>query len=191
MSTESELERWRAAWTASGLSEARPPFDIGSAFRRQERSLRARYVGNLCAAVVFLALPVFVLRNNADPETILWSVVVWLTTLGSTAFVIWNWRMVWKGGGESVTDFAAMYRKRSLATIRAARFGYGFLALQLAITVPWLTYDFMRGQIPVARYAFALTILAGFTASFLVRFRRSISSAKRELANIDAFCGSL
>jgi hypothetical protein len=142
---------------------------------------------NLCAAAGFFALPVFVLRNNFETETIVWSVVVWLTTLGATVFSVWNWRTLWRDAGESVADFAAIYGKRSLATIRAVRFGYAFLAVQLAIATPWLTYDFVRGVLPLPRYGFALATLAALTAGYLVWFRHSSRSAMRELANIEAF----
>jgi hypothetical protein len=39
--------------------------------------------------------------------------------------------------------YADIHEKRSLATLRAMRFGYWFLVLQLSIAVPWLTWDFV------------------------------------------------
>ena len=47
-----------------------------------------------------------------------------------------------KVAGRSVRDYADIYERRSLATLRAMRFGYWFLALQLTIAVPCLTVDF-------------------------------------------------
>jgi hypothetical protein len=127
------------------------------------------------------------LCNSVETEAIVWSVVVWLTTLGASAFSIWNWRTLWSNEGESVADFAAIYRKCSLATIRAVRFGYAFLALQVTIAVLCLTRDFARGQFSLARFAIALALLAVLSAGFLIWFRRSIRHARRELDHIESF----
>jgi hypothetical protein len=94
---------------------------------------------------------------------------------------------LWKTAGESVLDYADVYEKRCIATLRSVRFGYAFLALQLAIAVPWLTWDFTRREISPARYAFSMGVLAALTVAFMGWFRRSRRRAVRELIEVTEF----
>ena len=67
------------------------------------------------------------------------------------------------------------------------RFGYAFLALQLAIAGPWLTWDYLRGELPSMRYAFGIGMLAALTIAFLVWFRASGRRSHRELAEVNEY----
>src|SRR5262249_47071116 len=125
--------------------------------------------------------------SHFDFEMLLWATVVCITSAGAAAFQIWNWRGLWKTSGQSVADYAEAYEQRCHAMLRAVRFGYRFLALQLAITAPWLTFDFLRGAIPPGRYVFALGFLALFTGVFLMSFRLSRRRTIRELAEVRNF----
>jgi hypothetical protein len=134
-----------------------------------------------------MALPLWILRDHFDAEALAWSAVVWLTTLGVTMFQIRNWRGIWRTSARPVADYAAIYQARCLATLRAVRFGYAFLALQVAIAVPWLTWDFLRGSISGSRYALAMAILAALTIAFLFWFRASRRRARRESAEVKEY----
>ena len=80
-----------------------------------------------------------------------------------------------------------MCETRCIATLRAVRFGYAFLALQFAIAAPWLTWDFARRQIFAARYAFCLVLLGTLTVAFIIWFRRSRQRVLLELTQIKEF----
>jgi len=191
MNSESELDRWRSAWTSGVRAEVPAPFDLTAAHRRQERRLRIHYILNMVVAVALIVFAALVLRCNPRAEVLVWAVVVWLTTLGSTAFYIWNWRALWRTAAKSVRDYADVCETRCIATLRAVRFGYAFLALQFAIAAPWLTWDFARGQIFAARYAFCLVLLGTLTVGFIVWFRRSLQRALLELTQIKEFLRAL
>jgi len=187
MNSESELDRWRSAWTSGARVEVPAPFDLSAAHRRQERRLRLHYFLNMVVAVALIVFAAFVLRGNPRAEVLVWAVVVWLTTLGSTGFYVWNWRALWRTAAKSVLEYADVCEKRCIATLRAVRFGYAFLALQFAIAAPWLTWDFARRQIPAARYVSCLVLLGTLTAAFIFWFRRSRQRAQLELTQIEEF----
>ena len=190
MSPEQELEIWRAAWRS-----AKPAAPLQSEFlaahRRQERRVRAGYILNLVAAVLLILLAVFVVRNDFGPESVLWAAVVVLSTAAATAFHIRNWRPLWGTGGCSVTEFADIYEKRCMAALRAARFAGRLLVVQVAISAPWLTWDWTRGSIPPSRYAFAMGLLSALSLFFILQVRRSRGRALAELRQVDEFRRSL
>ena len=68
--------------------------------------------------------------------------------IGSTAFFYLELAWTIEDGRPLSTDYADIYERRSLATLRAMRFGYWFLALQLTIAVPCLTVDFLAIRSP-------------------------------------------
>jgi hypothetical protein len=187
MNPEPELEAWRQAWRTPVQTNRPAAFDVRRAHRRQERRLRLHYLLNMVTAIAFVALVVWVLRTNFSYEAIVWSIVVVLTTAGATAFQIWNWRKLWKTAAYSVTDYANVYEHRCRSTLRMVRFGYGLLALQSAISVPWFTWDFVRHEIPAVRFALAMGLLAALAAGFIVWFRKSRRDALRELAQVAEF----
>lgn len=181
---ESELQQWRAAWNAPGQTMLTPAFDFHAEYRRQQRGLRFRYLFGIGFAVALIAYAIVVLRGDFRLEVLAWAIVVWITTVGVTAFSMWNWRGLWRASACSIREYADIYEQRSLATLRAIRFGYWFLALQLSISVPWLTWDFGRAQISSTRYGLAMGSLALLTAAFLFWFPRSRRRASLELSRV-------
>jgi hypothetical protein len=187
VNTESELELWRSAWRAPAAAETAPAFDFRAEHRRQEWRLRARYLFGLCFAVLLTCYAAFVLRRDFRAEVLAWAVVVWLTTAAATAFSVWNWRGLWSASSRSVREYADIYEKRGLATIRATRFGYWFLGMQLAIAAPWLTWDFFHHETSAARYAVTMGLLALLTIAFIVWFTVLRHRALSELDRVEEF----
>jgi hypothetical protein len=186
MNPESEFDQWRRAWTERQV-DSPAASGLAATHRRQERRLRIRYVLNLLAAAILILFAALVLRGNFRAETIAWASVVWLTTLGSTAFYVWNWRSLWRTAGKSVRDHADVCEARCLDTLRAVRFGYGFLAVQFAIAAPWLTWDFWRGEITAGRYGLRIGLLVALSAVFILWFRASRRDTVEELTRIREF----
>jgi hypothetical protein len=186
-----ELESWRATWKNATAAQPEASFDLWREARRHERRLRAQYVSSLGFAVALMGFAALVLRRNNTVETLVWAIVVWLTTLLATAFSIQNWRVLWRSVDQSTADFVAAYRGRCVAMLRAVRFGYGLLACQLTISVPWLTLDFHHsgasGRFGPGRYAFSIGLLGLLTAAYLYAFRRFRCRAMRELARLEEF----
>jgi hypothetical protein len=187
VNTESELELWRRAWRASAAGEPAPAFDFRAEHRRQEWRLRAHYIFGICFAVFLTGYAAFVLRRDFRAEVLAWAVVVWLTTAAATAFSVWNWRGLWGASSRSVLEYADIYEKRSLATIRAMRFGYYFLWTQLAIAAPWITWDFLRHEMSAIRYAIGMAMLGLLTIWFMVWSTVSRRRALSELTRVEDF----
>lgn len=187
MNTESDLELWGNAWRAPTAATVAPAFDFRAEHRRQQWRLRAGYLFGLGFAVFLTAYAAAVLHRDFRPEVIAWAIVIWITTAGVTAFFVWNWRGLWNASGRSVTEYANLYEKQSLARLRAIRFGYRFLALQLSISVPWLSWDFTRHEITGARYALSMAFLGVFTVAYIVWFTISKRRALLELKRVEEF----
>lgn len=191
MNTESELEVWGTTWRAPLAELIVPAFDFGAEHRRQEWRLRFHYVFGLCFAVLLTCYAAVVLHRDFRAEVLAWAVVVWVTTAGATAFSVWNWRGLWNASGRSVLEYADLYEKRSLATLRAMRFGYWFLVLQLSIAAPWLTWDFLRHELPPVRYALSMASLAVLTIVYVVWFAVLRRRSVMELHRVEEFRISL
>jgi hypothetical protein len=186
-----ELESWRKSWKSVAAANPIGAFDLRREARRHERRLRARHVLSLGFAVALITFAAYFLQHHFNRETIAWAIVVWGTTLAATAFSVSNWRVLWKAMDRSTAEYLAAYRARCNATLRAVRFGYRFLAVQLAISVPWLTWDLYRGRgsgrFGAPQYGFSMGLLALLTAAFLFAFRRSRRQALRDLSRLEEF----
>ena len=187
MSTDAEFNQWRSAWNAAAEANQPAAVNIGAIYRRQERRLRIEYALNLVAAIVLVSFAAWFLHANYRAEVLAWAVAVWLTTLAATAFHVWNWRALWKRETRSVVEYAQSFERRSVAILRAVRFGYILLMFQLAIAVPWLTWDLVRGRFPFWRYALGIGLLGFFSAGFIAWFRRVQRRTALELTDAREF----
>jgi hypothetical protein len=126
-------------------------------------------------------------HRDFSAEVVAWAIVVWITTAGVTVFSIWNWRGLWSVSGRSVVEYADLYEKRSLARLRAIRFGYWFLLLQLAISAPWLTWDFVRHEVTAVRHGLSMASLGLLTVVYVAWFTVSRRRALLEVKRVQEF----
>jgi hypothetical protein len=150
----------------------------------QQRSLRIRHVLELFSGLILLGFSGVFAWKNPSAETYLWAATVWLGTLIASAFSVRNWKSLWAANLKCVTEFTDHYRQRCAAELRAARFGLWFLAVQLAITVPWLTLDYLRKELTGRCLAVSLLVLALQTAGFIALFRNMRRRALQELESL-------
>lgn len=173
---DSEIAAWRAEWMSQAQAAAGAAATTAADFRRravrQQRSLRARHLAELVAALIFLAFSAVVAQRNPAGETYLWAAVVWMATLVAAAFSLWNWHILWNADVKSVSEFTSAYQSRCLAGVRAVRFGQWFLVIQIAISTPWLTLDYFRNRLSAGGFVLSIVLLALFSAAFAVMFRR-------------------
>ena len=187
MNPDSELDRWRVSWASEDTGAPRRDIAVIALHRRQQRRLRLEYVLNLIAAVLLIGFSFLVLRGSLDRETLVWAGAVWATTLAATAFHVWNWRGLWRAEAGPVLDFAEAFERRARTTLRGVRFGYGLLAFQLAVAVPWLTLDYRSGGVPTTPYIGSMALLALLSAGFVAWFRRTSRRALDEIGRSREF----
>lgn len=185
MTGDMELREWRAEWMSLSRTCEKSPADIRRNAVRQQRRLRFWHVLELLAAIVFLAFSGMAVKRDPGLEICLWAATVWAATVAVTAFSIWNWRILWNSNLKSVSEYALEYKKICVARLRAARFGMGFLATQVAIAVPWLTWDYLRQRTSGIVFAESLAVIAGLVLGFCVVFIHHRRTATRELAEVD------
>ena len=181
MSADLEFSNWRTAWQAQADLATASPGEVRRDALKQQRRLRAAHVLELLTGALYLVVSAVFAWRVASVEVFLWAAVVWLTTLTVCAFSVWNWSSLWQHDLKSVAEFSQVYEKRCLAKIRAARFGKWFVIVQAMITVPWLSWDYHRGDFSTARFGGAMLFLILFSTGFWVWFSRSRGSALREL----------
>ena len=186
MNNDSELNDWRTEWRAQPRLPEMSWADLRAKAVKQRRRLRISHIVELLVALGFLVFSAAVARRNSGLETKLWAVAVWVTTAAVTAFSLWNWNILWKANAKSVTEFAVDYEKRCLASLRAARFGLGFLVVQLAIAVPWLTWDLVHKRLAVVRFAELIAIVVCLALGFWYLFTRYRRISLQELEALRA-----
>jgi len=184
MNFDPEMEIWQKGWKEGA---APVPTDAGTLHQlavKQESRLRAKHVGELVAAVVFLVGSFSFAMYDRSTEMVIWAIYVWIATILATTYSVWNWQSLWKSSTNSVSDYVSLYRARSNATLRACKFGLGFLVVQICISTFWFTFDLVQQRMTIARYVFGIAILILFSCFFLWMFLSSIKKAKAELQTI-------
>jgi hypothetical protein len=179
-----ELADWRTDWLANEAS-LRP--DLRRLVDRKRARMRLALFGELLFGAVMLAFSAWFASRRPTFEWILWATVIWAGTFFATGFKIRNKAGTWRALQQSNAAFLDLSRRRCLGELRAIRIGRWFLAVQLAIVAPWLSWDFAIHRLPLGPYLFgmAITILlaAGYLAWFGARERR----ISRELQQLDHF----
>jgi len=186
MNTDPELDEWRSEWMAQAVGSEKRPAGMRADAVRQQRRLRAAHVLELLAALIFLSLSAAIVWRNRDFEAWLWAGIVWATTLAATAFSVWNWHILWTANVKSVAEYTLDYRKRCLARLRAARFGQRLLVVQIAIAVPWLSWDYLGHRLPAVVFFWAVAVLACLALGFWALFTHHRRTALRELEELGA-----
>lgn len=180
MSVDLEFNDWRTEWLAQDEAPSIPSAEVRRKAIRQQRRRRILHALELLSGVIFLAGSAVIASKIASAEMYVWAAVVWLTTLIVSAFSVWNWQTLWRADVKSVVDFAEEYGQRCRAEIRAAQFGKGFVIVQAMISVPWLTWDYYRGEFSAARFGGAILLIillcTGYWLMFS-NFRRGALSA--------------
>jgi hypothetical protein len=154
---------------------------------RQCRRLRLLHLLELGSAALLTAGTIVVLQRKPNPQMAVWAILVWATTVAATTFSIWNWRVLWTAGNQSVAEFTLTYRKRCLASLRAARFGRRLLIVQLAISIPWLTWAYYRHGLSGFRFGIGIiasVLLGAVFLSWIAGFQRR---AQEELGHLENF----
>jgi hypothetical protein len=186
MNQDAEIESWRAQWISSAEASDRTPAELRHKAVHQQRSLRMRHLLELAVAIVLLVFSAGVAARNPSMEAYLWAAVVWAGTIVAATFSLWNWRILWTADLKSVAEFTEHYRNRCLAGLRAVRFGKAFLVVQVAISAPWLTGDYLRHRISGPSFGLAMLILGALTVGFVLFFAHFQRRASLELKELNA-----
>jgi hypothetical protein len=189
MTIDSELETWREVWIhPSEVSEQPSSFDIRRALQRKEFRLRALHLLEFAWALFLLGFSFAVARRYPTTEMFVWALVIWTATLTATAYSVWNWRSLWLAERKSTSEYVRIYERHCVAGLRQIRFGYCFLAANLVIVIPWVSWRFFRSgdAVPLSLMAYLISmgLVAGLTVGYLFWFSRSRRNRLRELEQL-------
>ena len=178
MNSDAELETWREAWQHPAENSAQPgSFDMRREVRRKEFRLRLKLLFGLAWALFLLGFSYVVARRYPSIEMFLWALVIWISTVAITGYSFWNWRSLWTAERKPACEYVQIYEKHCLAGLREIRFGYSFLAVNLAIVVPWISWRYFRSasndQFGLTAYLISMGLVAGLAAAYLIWFPRS------------------
>ena len=196
MTVDAEMENWREAWESSGECSRQPDiFDVRQKARRKEFRLRMFHLVEFIWALFLLSFSCWMASRYPSAEMTMWAVVIWALTLLAEGYSLWNWRMLWRAETKSTLECAQIYEKYCIAGLRYIRFGYGFLAVNLAITIPWLSWKFFSqpgtGHLNLTAYLVSLGLIAGLTAGYLFWFHRARKNRHQELEQLSQYRRSL
>jgi hypothetical protein len=189
MTSDLEMETWCEAWKFPEMPADKPSFlDMGRMVKRRKFKLRMLHVLELAWALFLLVFSYLLARHHPSTKSFLWALVVWILTVFASGYSLWNWRVLWNAETKPVCDYMRIYEKYCVAWLRYIRFGYWFLALNLAISVPWITWIFLRsahtGHFGLIGYLIRIGLIAGLTTGYLLWFSRSQRNRLRELEEL-------
>ena len=125
MKIDAELENWREVWQRSSeVTERLGEFDLCTEVKRKELRLKALRSLEYAWALFLLFFSFSVARRVHTTEMYAWAVVIWVSTLGATAYSIWNWRSLWRAERKSASEYVRTYQRHCIAGLRQVRFGY-------------------------------------------------------------------
>lgn len=183
---DEELANWRSAW----LAEVDPPAllpDIRRMAEREKRQMVLRLGGQLLWSLALLGVSAWWAWRWRSLESVLWAAVIWILTFAAARFAIRNTAGTWRSAGQSTAAFVDLTRRRCHASLRAVRFGRRLLAVNLAIVVPWLSWDFARCNLPGRNYAIGMVLTAVLTAGYLIAFAWLQRKKLAELERLNRF----
>jgi drug/metabolite transporter (DMT)-like permease len=166
-----ELANWRADWMAGEVSDAamlRP--DLRRLVDRKRRRMFLALFGELFFGAVMLAFSAWFASQRPTLEWILWAAVIWAGTFFTAGFKVWNKAGTWRALQQTNAAFLDLSRHRCLRELGAIHTGRWFLAVQLAIVAPWLSWDFAIHRLPVGPYLFGMAVTILVAAVFLIWF---------------------
>jgi hypothetical protein len=182
---DEEITAWRSPWLAE--SEPAPLPDIRKIVDRDRRRM-ARHLGSqFLVGIALLGFSAWWAWWRHSLEWLLWAAVIWILTFFAGSFAVRNAAGNWSSTEESTAAFVELTRRRVKAALSAIRFGRKLLALEIAIVVPWLSWDFARRRLPLTNYAIGLALTAALTATYLLVFARVERNRTRELEGLERF----
>jgi hypothetical protein len=162
MNTDHELAAWRDEWQAE--PQAISTATLRQIVEKESRRMLLRHAAGVLFSLALLAFSADVAYHDATTERIAWAAVVWALTFTAAGFLIWNSRRLWTPDQESSAAFIALQCERCRAALRTVRFGRWFVAIELLIAVPWLSFG--RGSSAVTGVAIVLILSAIYLAYF-------------------------
>jgi hypothetical protein len=185
MNNDAEIAGWRTEWLSQPQQTTPLPTDLRLKAAKQQRLLRGKHALELLTAIALFVFSAVTAWQNPTAEICLWAAVIWATTAAVTAFSFWNWYILWQCDLNSVSDYAQTYKKRTLASLRAAHFGLRLLVLQLSISVPWLLWDYFQKRSTVVELGESIAFVACFATVLFLLLSRSRRVALAELDEVE------
>jgi hypothetical protein len=171
MNMDIELAEWRTDWLAEAASETamlRP--ELQRLVDRKRRRMALALVGELLFGAAMLAFSAWFASLRPTLEWMLWAAVIWAGTFFASGFKVWNKAGTWKALRQSNAAFLDLARRRSQRELRAIHIGRWFLAVQLAIVAPWLSWDFAIHRLPLGAYLLGIAVTILLAAAYLSWF---------------------
>ncbi|HUI77023.1 MAG TPA: hypothetical protein VLY24_03880 [Bryobacteraceae bacterium] len=185
MNLDQELAEWRQDWLAQEPSAGH--FEIRRIVDRQRRRMALSLAWRLLWTLILLAFSVWWVWQRWTLEWIVWAAVIWMSTLVTTAFVIWNSAGTWTSLDQSTAGFVELARRRCLAVLREIRYGRWMVAVSMAIVVPWLTWDFAIRFPSLKALLLGDGLAVGFAGIYLIGFAVWRRRKLKELEELDRF----
>jgi hypothetical protein len=180
-----EMQQWMDAWQTDG--EAAAPDAIRRHVERRTLMLSVWVAGEIVLCAGMLAFLLHRAATDPDPVEKLAMGLLALITTGAVAFSLWNWRGSIRASTSTTSAFVALSLERSRRLRRAIYMGWGILAAEIVVLVPWVWHRLYDGpQAPsVDAERFGWGLLAGLTALAMVMLAGLHAWARREARILD------
>lgn len=191
--SEPDLQHWMETWQRDA-EPVTAPEAITRHVRRRSRLLAVWVAGEVAIAIGASVFLFYRAVSDPDPVEQLAMALLALVAPLAVGFSWWNWRGTFRVSTRTTAAFLQVSVERARRLRRAILGGWGILAAELLVFVPWIWYRLYRGSEPPSAEAIwsAWGLLAGLTGlalAFLAalhvwarRDERRLDDLRRELA---------
>ena len=173
MTEDQELADWTAAWRRTDPPAAIDPVAISRAVRRRTVWIGVAAAVEISILLGMLALLIAFSRSTRDPWD--WGLVVAFSALivvglHRTVTVL---RRTWRAPDHSTRAFLDLMVLRTETQLQQIRFGWGILAVELVVFVPWIWHRTHSSGLAISATSYgALATVASAAAVILVVMKR-------------------
>ncbi|HSC28191.1 MAG TPA: hypothetical protein VLD67_13010 [Vicinamibacterales bacterium] len=184
--TDHELQQWIDVWHAD-TGETAAPEAIRAHVRRRSILLRVWIATEIVLCLFLLGFVVHRAVTHPDLLEKLAMALLALIAASAGALSWWNWRGALRAAAETTAAFLALSAERSRRLRRAISIGWGILAAEILVFVPWVWYRLYGGLQPPSAAAerFGWGLLAGMTVLAVLFLAGLHAWARREARLLD------
>lgn len=181
---DDELLEWTRDWQAG--EPDRNPADLRRQVARRSRGLAALTAGEALLSAGFATALVRLALHPGHPADVPLAIGLLGVIALAFGFSLWNRRGVWRPSADTVRASLELSLRRARGRLRGVAAGWGVLALEVLLLLPWAIVRTERFGQRAGALLF-LSVMAGGAAGALVGLARR---TRREIDELEELAGS-
>lgn len=181
---DDELLEWTRDWQAG--EPVRNPADLRRQVARRSRGLVALTVGEALLSAGFAAALVRLALDPGHPADVPLAIGLLGVIALAFGFSLWNRHGVWRPRADTVRASLELSLRRARRRLRGLAAGWGVLALEVLLLLPWAIVRTDRLGSRAVALLFLAVIAGGAACALVILARRT----RREIEELEALAAS-